>query len=46
MTFSELIERARAYLQAISRITNQIAVFVLLYFRTYLQSGRPEVLLQ
>lgn len=28
MPFSELIERSRAYLQAISRITNQIAVFV------------------
>lgn len=27
MPFSELIGRSRAYLQAISRITNQIAVF-------------------
>jgi hypothetical protein len=28
MTFSELIERARAYLQAITHITNQITIFV------------------
>jgi hypothetical protein len=36
MTFSELIERARAYLQAISHITNQIAVFVLPLFQNIL----------